>query len=238
VISIRNISKSFGNNHVIKNLSLEISKGERVVVLGPSGCGKSTFLRCINFLEPITGGEIYFHNQLVTTKNAEAVRQKIGLVFQQFNLFNNLTVLENLTLAPTELGLLTPTGAKRKAMRLLRHFDLQDKASAYPSRISSGQKQRVAIIRALMMDPELLLFDEPTSALDPESISEVLDLIRELAKNGLTMLIITHEISFAKEIATRMCFLNNGTIEEEDAPDVFFNHPKTPRLKEFLSKVL
>ena len=132
MISIRNISKSFGNNHVIKNLSLEISKGERVVVLGPSGCGKSTFLRCINFLEPITGGEIYFHNQLVTTKNAEAVRQKIGLVFQQFNLFNNLTVLENLTLAPTELGLLTPTGAKRKAMRLLRHFDLQDKASAYP----------------------------------------------------------------------------------------------------------
>ena len=238
MISIRNISKSFGNNHVIKNLSLEISKGERVVVLGPSGCGKSTFLRCINFLEPITDGEIYFHNQLITTKNAEAVRQKIGLVFQQFNLFNNLTVLENLTLAPTELGLLTPTGAKRKAMRLLRHFDLQDKAPAYPSRISSGQKQRVAIIRALMMDPELLLFDEPTSALDPESISEVLDLIRELAKNGLTMLIITHEISFAKEIATRMCFLNNGPIEEEDAPDVFFNHPKTPRLKEFLSKVL
>ena len=238
MISIRNLHKYYLKNKVIRGLSLEIDKGERVVILGPSGSGKSTLLRCINMLETPTSGEIYFDGELVTEKNIESVRQKMGMVFQHFNLFNNFTVMDNLTFAPVELGLKTKPAAEKKALELLRRFGLSDKKDSYPSRLSGGQKQRIAIIRTLMMDPEVILFDEPTSALDPESIGEVRDVIRELAKEGMTMVIVTHEIGFAKEIATRVCFVNEGVITEEDAPSVFFAHPKTKRLKEFLSKVL
>lgn len=238
MIEVKNLFKNFGNNEVLKDLSCHIKPGERTVILGPSGSGKSTFLRCLNFLEEPTGGTISLDGEVITTKNIEQVRRKMGMVFQHFNLFNNLTVMENLTLAPVELNVLSPVAAERKALSLLRRIGLTDKRNAYPSSLSGGQKQRIAIIRALMMDPEVMLFDEPTSALDPESIGEVLDLIRELAKDGMTMLIVTHEINFAKEIATHMIFIDEGTITEEGAVSTFFSHPTNSRLKEFLSKVL
>ena len=208
------------------------------MILGPSGSGKSTFLRCINWMEEPTSGEIYFDGVLLTEKNIRKMRRNMGMVFQHFNLINNLTVMENLTLAPVKLKLMKRDVAEKRAKEFLRHIGLPNKANAYPASLSGGQKQRIAIIRAMMLSPEVLLFDEPTSALDPESIGDVLELIRELADRGMTIMIVTHEMSFAKEIATRIVFLDKGKIIEEGTPDEFFNHPKTPRVKEFLKKVL
>ncbi|MDO4742315.1 MAG: amino acid ABC transporter ATP-binding protein [Candidatus Saccharibacteria bacterium] len=238
MIEVRNLKKSFGSHKILCGINFELKEGERVVLLGPSGSGKSTFLRCLNRLEEPTDGEIYFNNTLVTDKNIRSVRQDVGMVFQHFNLINNLTVMENLTLAPTILKVMSAEEAERKARGLLRHIGLGDKAEFYPASLSGGQKQRVAIIRAMMMEPKVLLFDEPTSALDPESIGDVLELIREVAKEGVTLMIVTHEMNFAKEIATRIVFIDKGKIIEEGTPEEFFNHPKTPRVREFLEKVL
>ncbi len=224
-LKIKNLRKSFGSNKVLNGIDFELKEGERVVVLGPSGSGKSTFLRCINWIEEPTSGEIVLDGVRITEKNVRKMRRSIGMVFQHFNLINNLTVMDNLTLAPVKL-------------KLLKHIGLLDKANAFPASLSGGQKQRVAIIRAMMLSPEVLLFDEPTSALDPESIGDVLSLIRELASRGMTFIIVTHEMGFAKEIATRIVFIDKGKIIEEGAPEEFFNHPKTPRVKEFLKKVL
>ena len=235
---IKNLRKSFGKNKVINGIDFKLEEGERVVILGPSGSGKSTFLRCINWMEEPTAGEIYFDRQLVTEKNIRQIRRNIGMVFQHFNLINNLTVMENLVLAPIKLKIMKRDRAERRAKELLKHIGLSNKANAYPASLSGGQKQRVAIIRAMMLSPEVLLFDEPTSALDPESIGDVLSLIRELANGGMTIMIVTHEMSFAKEIATRIVFIDKGRIIEEGAPKEFFSHPKTPRVKEFLEKVL
>lgn len=238
IIKIRDLKEQFGKNRVLRGIDFELKAGEKVVVLGPSGSGKSTFLRCINRLEEPTGGEIYFDGELITDKNIQKVRQDIGMVFQHFNLINNLTVMENLTLAPVKLKLLTESMAEKKARNLLKHIDLLDKVEAYPASLSGGQKQRVAILRAMMIEPKVLLFDEPTSALDPESIGDVLSLISELAENGMTMIIVTHEMGFAREVASRIVFIDEGKIIEEGTPEEFFNHPKTPRVKEFLGKVL
>lgn len=237
-LKIRNLKKSFGKNKVLNGINFELTEGERVVVLGPSGSGKSTFLRCINWMEEPTSGEIIMDGELVTAKNIRKIRRNLGMVFQHFNLINNLTVMENLTLAPVKLHLMSRDAAEKRAMELLRHIGLPAKAGAYPASLSGGQKQRVAIIRAMMLNPEVLLFDEPTSALDPESIGDVLSLIRELAERGMTIMIVTHEMSFAKEIATRVVFLDKGKIIEEGTPEEFFNHPKTERVREFLKKVL
>lgn len=238
MITIKDLHKSFGKNHVINGVNFNLEKGECVAVLGPSGSGKSTFLRLINRLEEPTSGEIYYNGQLITKHNIVAMRQDIGMVFQHFNLINNLTVLENLTLAPIKLHLLSSDKAEKTAMHYLRRIGLADKRDVFPSSLSGGQKQRVAIIRALMLNPEVLLFDEPTSALDPEMIGEVLELIREVVKDGMTTIIVTHEISFAKEIASRIIFLDEGKIIEDAKKDDFFKNPKTPRAEEFLSKVL
>ena len=238
IIRIKNLKKEFGKNKVLWGLNFELKKGERVVVLGPSGSGKSTFLRCINRIEEPTAGEIYFGDTLVTDKNIEKIRQDIGMVFQHFNLINNLTVMKNLTLAPVILKLMDEEAAEKRARELLRHIGLVGKAEAYPASLSGGQKQRIAIIRAMMMSPKVMLFDEPTSALDPESIGDVLSLIREVADAGMTMVIVTHEMNFAKEIATRIVFVDEGKIIEEGTPKEFFEHPKTPRVREFLEKVL
>lgn len=237
-LKIRNLKKSFGKNKVLNGINFELTEGERVVVLGPSGSGKSTFLRCINWMEEPTSGEIIMDGERVTAKTIRKIRRNLGMVFQHFNLINNLTVMENLTLAPVKLHLMSRNAAEKRAMELLRHIGLPAKAGAYPASLSGGQKQRVAIIRAMMLNPEVLLFDEPTSALDPESIGDVLSLIRELAERGMTIMIVTHEMSFAKEIATRVVFLDKGKIIEEGTPEEFFNHPKTERVKEFLKKVL
>ena len=238
MITVKNLKKSFKGNQVINGINFELKKGECVVVLGPSGSGKSTFLRLINRLEDPTSGEVYYGSQLITKRNINLVRQKIGMVFQHFNLINNLTVLENLTLAPVHLNLMSNREAEEKALKYLRRIGLSNKRNSYPSSLSGGQKQRVAIIRALMMNPEVLLFDEPTSALDPEMINEVLELIREVVKDGMTTIIVTHEMNFAKEIASRIIFIDNGKIIEENSPKNFFSSPKSPRVKEFLSKVL
>ena len=235
---IKNLRKSFGKNKVLNGINFELREGERVVVLGPSGSGKSTFLRCINWMEEPTSGEIYFDGELVTEKNIRKIRRNIGMVFQHFNLINNMTVMENLTLAPVKLKLMKRDAAEKRARELLKHIGLLSKVDAYPASLSGGQKQRVAIVRAMMLSPEVLLFDEPTSALDPESIGDVLSLIRELADRGMTIMIVTHEMSFAKEIATRIVFIDKGKIIEEGTPTEFFTHPKTPRVREFLEKVL
>ena len=219
-------------------MNFELGAGERVVVLGPSGSGKSTFLRCINRIEEPTAGEIYFGDTLITDKNIQKIRQDIGMAFQHFNLINNLTVMKNLTLAPVILKLMDEETAEKKARELLRHIGLANKAEAYPASLSGGQKQRIAIVRAMMLNPKVMLFDEPTSALDPESIGDVLSLIREVAKAGMTMMIVTHEMNFAKEIATRIVFVDEGRIVEEGTPKEFFGQPKTPRVREFLEKVL
>lgn len=237
-LKIKDLRKYFGKNKVLNGINFELKEGERVVILGPSGSGKSTFLRCINWMEEPTAGEIYFNGTLLTEKNIRKMRRNIGMVFQHFNLINNLTVMENLTLAPVKLKVMNRAAAEKRAKELLRHIGLPDKADAYPASLSGGQKQRVAIIRAMMLSPEVLLFDEPTSALDPESIEDVLSLIRELADRGMTIMIVTHEMSFAKGIATRIVFIDKGKIIEEGKPDTFFAHPKTPRVKEFLKKVL
>ena len=238
IINVKNLKKSFNNNKVLRGIDFELHAGEKVVIIGPSGSGKSTFLRCLNRLEEPTSGEIYFRDTPITDKNIREIRTKVGMVFQHFNLINNLTVLENLTLAPVKLHKMDQTSAEKKARNLLRHIGLLDKIHAFPASLSGGEKQRIAIIRAMMMEPEVLLFDEPTSALDPESIGDVLSLIRELSSTGIAMIIITHEMNFAREIASRIIFIDNGKIIEENTSSNFFTHPKTPRVEEFLKKVL
>lgn len=239
-ISVRNLQKSFGSLEVLKDISLDVSEGEVVVVLGPSGSGKSTLLRCLNQLETATSGQIIIEGQDITDRhtNINKVRENIGMVFQHFNLFNHLTVLKNMTLAPVHLKTLSKTEAKDNAMKLLERVGLADKAEAYPSQLSGGQKQRVAIARALEMNPNILLFDEPTSALDPEMVGEVLAVMKELARDGMTMIVVTHEIGFAREVASRVIFMEGGYIVEEGTPDEVINHPKEPRTIDFLSKVL
>lgn len=234
---VKNLHKSFGKNKVLNGINFELKEGERVVILGPSGSGKSTFLRCINWMEEPTSGEIYLDGVQLNEKNIRKMRRNLGMVFQHFNLIQNLTVMENLILAPIKLKIMSREKAEKRAMELLRHIGLTKKVNAYPASLSGGQKQRVAIIRAMMLSPEVLLFDEPTSALDPESIGDVLSLIRELAERGMTIMIVTHEMNFAKEIATRIVFLDKGKIIEEGAPKEFFEHPKTDRVKEFLKKI-
>lgn len=238
VITVRGLKKAFGDNKVLTGIDFDLFEGEKVVVLGPSGSGKSTFLRCINRLEEPTAGEICFEDIAIDDKNIQEMRQKIGMVFQHFNLISNLTVMENLTLAPVKLKRMTLDEAERKARGLLKHIGLLAKSDSFPASLSGGQKQRVAIVRALMMEPKVLLFDEPTSALDPESIGDVLSLIHEVVDNGMTTIIVTHEMNFAKEIASRVVFIDGGKIVEEGTPSGFFSHPKTPRVKEFLEKVL
>ncbi|MBO7657206.1 amino acid ABC transporter ATP-binding protein [Candidatus Saccharibacteria bacterium] len=237
-ISVRGLRKAFGDNKVLNGINFDLFDGEKVVVLGPSGSGKSTFLRCINRLEEPSEGEIFFEDTLIDDKNIQEMRMEIGMVFQHFNLINNLTVMENLTLAPVKLHKFSADEAEAKARKLLKHIGLVGKADAFPASLSGGQKQRVAIIRALMMEPKVLLFDEPTSALDPESIGDVLSLIHEVVEGGMTTMIVTHEMNFAREIASRVVFIDKGRIIEEGTPSQFFTHPKTPRVKEFLEKVL
>ena len=238
MIQIMNLKKSYGDNHVLKGIDFSLKPGEKVAVIGPSGSGKSTFLRCINRMEEPTAGEIYFKGELITDKNIRKVREDVGKVFQHFNLINNLDVLDSMTLAPVTLRLMDYDTAVRKARKLLKHIDLLDKIDAYPASLSGGQKQRIAIVRAMMMEPDVLLFDEPTSALDPEAIGDVLSLIEELAGEGMTMMIVTHEMSFARKVADRVIFIDGGKIVEENTPGKFFDHPETVRLREFLDKVL
>ncbi len=240
VISVSGLEKSFGKISVLRGIDYEIKKGEVICVIGPSGSGKSTFLRCLNLLEEPTGGHILFDGVDITDPktNINEHRQKMGMVFQQFNLFPHMTILKNLTFAPVKLGKMTKEAAEEKAMALLSRVGLADRADAYPSQLSGGQKQRIAIVRALCMEPEVMLFDEPTSALDPEMVGEVLDLMKELAKEGMTMVVVTHEMGFAREVGTKVVFIDQGIIMEEGEPDEFFKNPKSPRLVEFLSKVL
>ena len=237
---VEGLCKSFGNGLVLDHISTDIEKGEVVVIIGPSGSGKSTFLRSLNLLEMPTGGKIYFEGNDITDKhlNIDAYRQKIGMVFQHFNLFPHMTILKNLTLAPMKLQGMSEKDAKELAMQYLERVGLSDKADAYPSQLSGGQKQRIAIVRALCMNPEVLLFDEPTSALDPEMVGEVLAVIKDLAYNGMTMLIVTHEMGFAKEVASRVMFIDEGKILEENTPEELFDHPQSERLKSFLAKIL
>lgn len=240
MITTKNLKKAFGDNMVLNGIDETIKKGEKVVVIGPSGSGKSTFLRCLNLLEKPNEGEIWFEDKNITDKNVNInqVRQKMGMVFQQFNLFPHLSVLENIILAPIQLGIMTKAEARDKAMELLGRIGLTEKADAYPNKLSGGQKQRIAIIRALAMNPDVILFDEPTSALDPEMVGEVLDLMASLADEGMTMVVVTHEMSFAKRVATRVLFMDEGKIVEQNTPDEFFDNPKHSRLQEFLSKIL
>ncbi|MBR5375769.1 MAG: amino acid ABC transporter ATP-binding protein [Lachnospiraceae bacterium] len=240
MISIRDLKKNFGENEILKGISYDIEKGEKIAVIGPSGSGKSTFLRCINLLEIPTSGQIFFDGEEITSPDADVnkVRSHMGMVFQHFNLFNNLTIMDNITLAPVTLKLKTPEEAKETALALLNRVNLAEKADAYPSQLSGGQKQRIAIVRSLAMDPKVMLFDEPTSALDPEMVGEVLEVIRELAESGMTLVIVTHEMGFAREVANKVLFVDEGIIKEENDPQSFFNDPRDPRLKEFLSKVL
>ena len=240
MITVKNLHKSFTDLDVLKGIDEHITPGEVVVVIGPSGSGKSTFLRCLNRLEEPTEGEIYIDGELFTTKDVDVnkVRQKMGMVFQHFNLFPHLTIEENITLAPVLLKKMTKQEAHDKAMELLDMVGLQDKAAAYPIQLSGGQKQRVAIARALAMNPEIMLFDEPTSALDPEMVGEVLDVMKDLARKGMTMVIVTHEMGFAREVASRVLFMDGGVIVESGTPEEIFTNPKSDRTKEFLSKVL
>ncbi len=240
MIEVKNLKKQFRELSVLNGITEHISQGEKIVVIGPSGSGKSTFLRCLNLLEIPTEGEIWFDGVNMTDVNVDIdrMRQKMGMVFQHFNLFPHLTVLENIILAPVHLKLQTRKEAEENARRLLERIGLLDKADTYPAMLSGGQKQRIAIVRALAMNPEVMLFDEPTSALDPEMVGEVLDLIRELADEGMTMVIVTHEMGFAREVATRVMFVDEGQIKEQNTPEELFSNPKNPRLKEFLSKML
>ncbi len=240
IIKVDNLYKSFGDIHVLKGITTEIKKGEVVVIIGASGSGKSTFLRTLNLLEYPTDGKIYLNDTDITDQKTDINlhRQKMGMVFQQFNLFPHMTILKNMTIAPIKLLGLSKQEAEEKAMKLLEKVGLADRSDAYPSQLSGGQKQRVAIVRALCMDPEVMLFDEPTSALDPEMVGEVLGVIKDLAKSGMTMAIVTHEMGFAREVADRVIFIDDGVITEEGAPDELFANPKSPRLKDFLSKVL
>jgi len=240
VIDVHELSKSFGDHLVLDGISEHIYPGEKVVVIGPSGSGKSTFLRCLNLLETPSSGAITFDGTVITDPKTDidAVRRRMGMVFQHFNLFPNMTIRKNLTLAPVRTGLLKQAEADEKAMALLKRVGLEEKAEAYPAQLSGGQKQRVAIVRALMMEPEVMLFDEPTSALDPEMVGEVLDVMKELAKSGMTMVVVTHEMGFAKEVGSRVLFMADGKILEQGPPEQIFSAPKHPRLQDFLSKVL
>ncbi len=240
MIEVKNLKISFGKLHVLKDVSLNIEKGEKIVIIGPSGSGKSTFLRCLNRLETPDGGQILFEgNDLTDPKtNLDLCRQKMGMVFQHFNLFPHLTVLQNITLAPVTLKLKTQEEAEKEAMQLLERIGLPDKANVYPSTLSGGQKQRIAIVRSLAMHPDVMLFDEPTSALDPEMVGEVLEVMKDLARDGMTMVVVTHEMGFAREVADRVLFMNEGYIEEEGSPEDIFQHPKSPRLQQFFKSIL
>ncbi len=240
MIKVCNLEKSFGDNHVLKGIDYEIKQGEKIVVIGPSGSGKSTFLRCLNLLETPTGGEVYFDGECITDKKCDInkVRQHMGMVFQHFNLFNNKTILENITLAPVNLKIMSKDEAKKTAMELLKRVGLEDKADAYPSKLSGGQKQRAAIVRSLAMNPKVMLFDEPTSALDPEMVGEVLQVMKDLAKEGMTMVVVTHEMGFAREVADKVLFMDGGYIVEEAPPEELFTAPKDARLQQFLKAVL
>ena len=240
LIQVQDLKKSFGTQVVLDGITTEIDQGEVVAIIGPSGCGKSTFLRSLNLLEEPTSGTILFEGTDITDKSVDInkMRQKIGMVFQQFNLFPNYTIQNNITLAPVKLGLMTQQEAEKKAKELLERVGLPERANDYPSQLSGGQKQRIAIARALAMNPDVMLFDEPTSALDPEMVGEVLELMRELARDGRTMVVVTHEMGFAREVANRVLFIDEGKIQEENTPEEFFANPKNPRLREFLSKVL
>jgi len=240
VIDVKNLHKSFDKTEVLSGIDEHINKGERVVIIGPSGSGKSTFLRCLNMLETPTSGEIIFDGVSMTDPKTDInkMRQKMGMVFQHFNLFNNLNIMDNMTLAPIRLKLKTKAEAREEAMRLLRRVNLEEKAEAYPSQLSGGQKQRIAIVRALAMHPEVMLFDEPTSALDPEMVGEVLDVMKQLANEGMTMVVVTHEMGFAREVANRVLFMDAGTVQESGTPQEVFGNPQNPRTQAFLSKVL
>jgi len=240
VITVKELKKDFGENHVLRGIDYEIEKGEKIVIVGPSGSGKSTFLRCLNLLEQPTSGKIWLDGEEITDPKTDInkIRQKMGMVFQHFNLFANLSIMDNITLAPVRLGLMTKEEAKEKALSLLKRVNLVDKADAWPAQLSGGQKQRIAIVRSLAMNPEVMLFDEPTSALDPEMVGEVLEVMKELAEDGMTMAVVTHEMAFAKEVATKCLFIDEGIIMEENTPDAFFGSPQSPRLQDFLSKVL
>ncbi|MBO4867486.1 MAG: amino acid ABC transporter ATP-binding protein [Ruminococcus sp.] len=241
MIDVKGLKKSFGEVDVLKGIDEHIEKGEKVVIIGPSGSGKSTFLRCLNLMEKPTAGEILFEGKDITKlheKEIDRVRQRMGMVFQHFNLFPHLTIRKNITLAPVKLGLMTKEEADVKAEELLKRVGLPDKADEYPTRLSGGQKQRIAIARALAMNPEVILFDEPTSALDPEMVGEVLELMKQLADAGMTMVVVTHEMGFAREVASRVLFMADGYVMEQNTPKEFFENPQNPRLKEFLSKVL
>ncbi|WP_022933355.1 amino acid ABC transporter ATP-binding protein [Treponema bryantii] len=240
MIEVKNLKISFGNLHVLKDVSINIQKGEKIVIIGPSGSGKSTFLRCLNRLETPDGGQILFEgNDLTDPKtNLDLCRQKMGMVFQHFNLFPHLTVLQNITLAPVTLKLKSQEEAEKEAMELLERIGLPDKANVYPSTLSGGQKQRIAIVRSLAMHPDVMLFDEPTSALDPEMVGEVLEVMKDLAREGMTMVVVTHEMGFAREVADRVLFMNEGYIEEEGSPDEIFQHPKSERLQQFFKSIL
>lgn len=243
MIRVEGLCKSFGQNgeiEVLKGIDYEIKKGEKIVIIGPSGSGKSTFLRCLNLLEEPTGGKVFFEGSELTDKkvNINSVRQNIGMVFQHFNLFPHLTILQNITLAPIKLKKMTKTEAEERAMKLLERVGLPEKANAYPSQLSGGQKQRVAIVRALCMNPDVMLFDEPTSALDPEMVGEVLDVMKELAEDGMTMIVVTHEMGFAREVADKVLFMYDGVICEEGSPEEIFKNPQNPRTRQFLQSVL
>lgn len=240
LIKVEDLCKSFDDMEVLKGVNAEIDKGDVMVVIGASGSGKSTFLRCLNLLEEPTGGSIYFEGVDITDKSVDINihRQKMGMVFQQFNLFPHMTVLRNMTIGPMKLLKQSKAEAEKNAMALLERVGLADRANAYPSQLSGGQKQRIAIVRALAMNPDVMLFDEPTSALDPEMVGEVLEVMKQLAKEGMTMVVVTHEMGFAREVGTKIVFVDEGVIVEQGSPEEFFDNPKSPRLKDFLSKVL
>ena len=241
MIIVKDLHKEFeGNNHVLRGVNYHIQPGEKIVVVGPSGSGKSTFLRCLNLLERPTSGEIWFDGQKITNYKTDInkVRQHMGMVFQHFNLFNNLTIMDNITLAPIKLKLMSEEEARENALKLLNRVNLAEKADAYPGSLSGGQKQRIAIVRSLAMNPKVMLFDEPTSALDPEMVGEVLEVMKELADSGMTMVVVTHEMGFAREVGTKVLFMDGGNIVEENTPKEFFANPRSVRLQEFLSKVL
>ena len=238
MIDVKGLKKNYGGLQVLKGVDLTIDKGDCVVLVGPSGCCKSTFLRCLNRLEEPDGGKVIFNGKAVTDHDIDHVRQKMGMVFQHFNLFPHLTVKKNITLAPVKLGLMKQAEADAKAMELLERIGLADKADTYPNMLSGGQKQRIAIVRALAMNPDVLLFDEPTSALDPEMVGEVLELMKELARSGMTMVCVTHEMGFAREVASRVIFIDEGVVKVDKPPKEFFANPENERLKAFLSKVL
>lgn len=240
MIKVCNLKKSFGSNQVLNGIDYEVNKGDKIVIIGPSGSGKSTFLRCLNLLETPTEGDIWFEDKLITDKRTDIneVRRHMGMVFQHFNLFNNLTIMKNITLAPVKLKLMSREEANENALRLLKMVGLEEKADAFPSSLSGGQKQRAAIVRSLAMNPKVMLFDEPTSALDPEMVGEVLQVMKNLADDGMTMAVVTHEMGFAREVGSKVLFMDGGIIQEENEPKEFFTNPKNQRLQEFLSKVL